>query len=149
MKNRNWVRWLVIVVFAVGGVAALVDGLRELQQEEFHWGFRWFVWVPAMAVEVSALWAIACFAFFRQYRWMGTLIAVFVGLTVFVAIVSVPEWLGLSRSAGAGGGVGSHFLDLVLALVAAVAGWYAARWVFRRVRGWLQGWLPRGLGSNE
>ncbi len=146
MKNRNWVRWLVIVGFAGGGVASLVDGVRELQQEGTPWSFNWFVLAPAMVIEVGALWAIAYFAYFRQYHRMATLVAVLVGLTVFVAIVSVPEWLGLSVRPGAGGGGGLQFLDLVLTLVAAAAGWYAARWVFRRVRGWLQGWLPTGLG---
>lgn len=149
MKNRNWVRWLVIVGFAVGGVAALVDGLRELQQEGTPWSFSWFVLALAVVVDVAALWAIACFACFRQYSRMATLVAVFVGLNVFVWIVSVPEWLGLSVRPGAGVGSGSQFLDIFVTLGVAVAAWHGARWVFRRVRGWLQGWLPRLFSDAE
>ncbi|MBN9693856.1 MAG: hypothetical protein J0M24_26745 [Verrucomicrobia bacterium] len=147
MKNRNWVRWLVIVGFAVGGIAALVDGLRELQQEGTP--FSWFVLALAVVVDVAALWAIAYFACFRQYSRMAALVAVFVALNVFVWILSVPVWLGLSERPGAGVGSGSQFLDILVTLGVAVAAWHGARWVFRRVRGWLQAWLPRLFSDAE
>lgn len=149
MTNRNWVRWLVIVGNIVGGVAALVDGVRELQQEGTPWNFNWFVLAPVVVIEVGALWAIAYFAYFRQFRRMATLVAVFVGLTVFVGIVSVPEWLGLAARLGVRVEGGLQFLDLLLTLGVAVAGWYGARWVFRRVRDWLVGWLPRLFSDAE
>jgi len=131
-NTKHWIRWLTIGGFAAYGIYEFVQGIIQLtQQSEAHWAFRWLLLAPLTVVVSGVFLAISHLTFTRQYRRLCTLIAVVAAVAAFCCIISIPEWLGIADWAAPAHGA----LSVVggpLSIVALVAAWYGARWVYRR-----------------
>jgi hypothetical protein len=64
--------------------------------------------------------------------------AVVVAVAVFGCIISVPEWIGIDFR---GQGALSVFSGL-FSIMALVAAWYGARWIYRRAHAFLLRYVP-------
>ncbi len=132
-------RWLIIGGFGFYGVYVLVEGILDLtRQHHLHWAGRWLFAAPLIAVASGMFLTISYCTLVRQYRRLCTLLAVLAAVAAFSCIFSVPEWLGVegwmdSRSDGV-----LLVAGIFINIAAFVAGWYGARWVFRRGQALLQ-----------
>lgn len=129
MYIKSLIRWLVIVGSAAYGLYGLLDGLMHLsRQHDGHWAFRWLFLAPLIVLISGVLLRISYFTFIRQYRRLCTLIAAVVAVAAFGCIITAPEWIGISPRGHSDLSVVGGFLS-IMALVAA---WYGAQWVYRR-----------------
>lgn len=129
MYTKSLIRWLVIVGSAAYGLYGLLDGLMQVsRQHDVHWAFRWPFLAPLIVVISGLLLTISYFTFIRQYRRLCTLIAAVVAVAVFGCIITAPEWIGFALRGHSDLSVVGGFRS-IMALVAA---WYGAQWVYRR-----------------
>jgi len=138
MNTKSMLRWLVVGGFAGYGIYSLVDGMIDLaQQHGGHWVFRWLFLAPLTVVVSGVFLTISYFTFTRQYRRLCSLIAVVVAVAVFGCIISVPDWLGITDWDGPGAHGILSVVGGLLSILALVAAWYGARWIYRRAHTFL------------
>jgi len=138
MNAKRLIRWLVIGSFAAYGIYGLVDGIMQLaRQHDAHWVVRWLFLAPLIVVVSGVFLTISYFTFTRQYHRLCTLIAVVVAVAVFGCIISVPQWSGIGDCADPRAHGALSVVGGLLSIVALVAAWYGARWVYRRAHTFL------------
>ena len=131
-------RWVVIAGFGGYGIYTLIDGILHVSAKpDVHWAAFWFFLLPFLLVYSGLFMAVAYLTFAQQYRRLCALIAFVAAITAFSCIIWIPEWLGLADWADPRAHGADSFIEGLASIAALVAGWYGARWVYRRAHTFL------------